>query len=84
MTADDYTPTTEDIRAIYVIDGSRLTQESRRKYFDRWLAAHDAELLAELAERDARISRIRTEVDGTAWTDESWRHSRDLPVTRRM
>ena len=56
MTADDYTPTTEEVRAIYVIDGSRLTQENRRKYFDRWLAAHDAELLAELAERDARIA----------------------------
>ena len=54
MTADDYTPTTEDIRD-YIGGGGDIggfgslttEQEANRvAAFDRWLAAHDAEMLA--------------------------------------
>lgn len=56
--SDEYTPTTEEVRADYVRDHTRnfdsysvgrsLTseQEVYGDRFDRWLAAHDAEVLA--------------------------------------
>ena len=41
MTADDYTPTTEEVRDAY-LDACRWGSTQ----FDCWLAAHDAEVLA--------------------------------------
>ena len=53
----DYTPTTEDVRHAYV--SARSEEEFAASYlsqfepeFDRWLAAHDAEVAAQ-ALRDA-------------------------------
>jgi len=34
----DFTPSTEQVRAVYVIDGTRLTSEQRAADFDRWLS----------------------------------------------
>ncbi|MFJ4107906.1 hypothetical protein [Oerskovia enterophila] len=45
--ADEYTPTTDQVREEYsitVIDGTVLP--SRARAFDRWLAAYEAEVLA--------------------------------------
>lgn len=46
--ADDYTPTTDEVRSGYGRDDAVRPVTSRRLHvqFDRWLAAHDAELLA--------------------------------------
>ena len=48
--SDDYTPTTEEVRADYVrgarSDGTHAQFVKWQKGFDRWLAAHDAEVLA--------------------------------------
>lgn len=46
-----------------------------------------SELIAERNEALARLERIRTLVDGTEWTDLSWRSARDavslaLPVPK--
>jgi hypothetical protein len=50
----DYTPTTEDVRTSYGA-GFRHNQEA----FDRWLVAHDAEVVAE--ERAAAVAWLREE-----------------------
>lgn len=46
----DYTPTTEAVRAKYArgtrSDGTHAQFVKWQKEFDRWLAAHDAEVLA--------------------------------------
>jgi len=47
---NDYTPTTEVVRDFYQFgrheNGDRQGQGSREAEFDRWLAAHDKQLLA--------------------------------------
>lgn len=40
----EYTPTTEQVRAHYVFDQTDHWNLARGKAFDRWLAAHDAEV----------------------------------------
>lgn len=42
----EYTPTTDDVRAYYVWAKSRRVSRERGAEFDRWLAAHDAEVAA--------------------------------------
>ncbi|WNM27534.1 hypothetical protein RN607_00610 [Demequina capsici] len=48
MTDNDYTPTTEEVRSHYADSGERAVLEPE---FYRWLAAHDAELLAKAARK---------------------------------
>ena len=87
----DYTPTTEQIRAHYVFDQSNRWNQDRGKAFDRWLAEHDRELIAErdsirrlheeatenAARYSAVIEKARTLVDGTEWGDVTWRDNRN-------
>jgi hypothetical protein len=40
----DYMPTTEEVRDEYSDHGSWVDKESGEEAFDRWLAAHDAEI----------------------------------------
>ena len=40
---DDFTPTTEDVRLIWIVSQTGCTA---RAEFDRWLAAHDRETAA--------------------------------------
>ena len=50
----DYTPTTEEVRGhfIYGVDDLSATNtEARTAEFDRWLAAHDAEVREQAAQR---------------------------------
>ncbi|WP_295035567.1 hypothetical protein [uncultured Microbacterium sp.] len=42
----DYTPTTEQVRSHYVFNQSDQWDPERGEAFDRWLAAHDAEVRA--------------------------------------
>jgi len=44
----EYTPTTSEVRALYVTGtpGHRVSVETGSAEFDRWLAAHDAEVVA--------------------------------------
>lgn len=54
----NYTPTTNEVRESYVFYNlSELEAEVLRAEFDRWLAAHDAEVRAEVfANMDKWIS----------------------------
>ena len=49
---DDYTPTTEDVRLIWIVSQTGCTA---RAEFDRWLAAHDAEV------REQTLDALRPE-----------------------
>ncbi len=42
-----YTPTTEEVRAAYAVDGIGAPSLANGHRFDRWLAAHDAEVRAQ-------------------------------------
>jgi hypothetical protein len=50
----DYTPTTDEVRDWYgddVTDADRAWELAKRAEFDRWLAAHDKEVLDRAVER---------------------------------
>ena len=48
----DYTPTTDDVRDYYAIGvDEALARTGGDSEFDRWLAAHDKEVLEKAAER---------------------------------
>ena len=49
---DDYTPSTEDVRLIWIISQTGCTA---RAEFDAWLAAHDAEV------REQTLDALRPE-----------------------
>jgi hypothetical protein len=51
----EHTPTTEEVRQRYAYDEWTDPQESDYAAFDRWLAAHDAEVL-----RDGGLVRVET------------------------
>lgn len=59
---DEYTPSTEEIREQYwVSSGDPRRSSEAWAEFDRWLAAHDAEVRAEQADHDAmRINGLDT------------------------
>lgn len=59
-TMSDFTPTTEQVRALYVHDASAPGQVERGEEFDRWLAEHDRET-AERAWRDGLHAGIEHE-----------------------
>ena len=63
---DDWTPSTEQVRAHYVFNQSDQWDPERGEAFDRWLAAHDREVRA--SDREALADRARyelgTEVSG--------------------
>lgn len=42
----EYTPTTENVRSVFAHGGAGQSTDRRRAMFDRWLAAHDAEVRA--------------------------------------
>ena len=42
-----YVPTTEEVRASYAVDGIGAPSLANGHRFDRWLAAHDAEVRAQ-------------------------------------
>lgn len=50
-----YVPTTEEVRASYAVDGIGAPSLANGHRFDRWLAAHDAEVRAQ-ARREAVAS----------------------------
>jgi hypothetical protein len=46
--AEEYTPTTEQVRFTYASQGARYARITENSaVFDRWLAKHDAEVKAE-------------------------------------
>lgn len=63
----DWIPTTEDLREYVEVGGEARPWEAstpdmdaaRAAAFDRWLAAHDAEVRAEQAEKDTQIAEDR-------------------------
>ena len=63
---DDWTPSTEQVRAHYVFNQSDQWDPECGEAFDRWLAAHDREVRA--SDREALADRARyelgTEVSG--------------------
>lgn len=67
---DNYTPTTENVRAIYAQDSH--SEAHRKKYeaeFDRWLSAHESKLLRQAA-RDLNWFGAQGNLihPDTAWT----------------
>ena len=46
----EYTPTTEQVRSHYVFDQTDKWSLERGAAFDRWLAAHDADVAAKALE----------------------------------
>lgn len=62
--SDPYTPTTKEVRRVYVLAPDNLAADGKPEWsmytqdqFDRWLAAHDAEVRADERERCAQIVR---------------------------
>jgi hypothetical protein len=49
--SDDYTPTTETVRRAYALKSGEHAEA-----FNRWLAAHDAEVRTEQRDKDAQIA----------------------------
>ena len=59
---DDYTPTTEDVRLIWIVS---QTGRKARAEFDRWLAAHDAEVHEQAAQEiEAAAFRYAGDFEG--------------------
>ena len=57
---DKRTQTTDEIRAYYVWSLSRAVSRERGIGFDRWLAAHDAEVAAESCKAaEAELAQLR-------------------------
>lgn len=54
----EYTPTTENVRSVFAHGGAGQTTERRRAMFNRWLAAHDAEVRAEVESDPAKDERL--------------------------
>ena len=52
-----YTPTADEVRASYAVDGIGAPSLANGHRFDRWLAAHDAEVRAQ-ALREAASAPI--------------------------
>ncbi len=55
--SNDYTPTTEQVQIMFVGRHEKFygpLEKMRRGQFDRWLAAHDAEVAAKALEEAAR------------------------------
>ena len=59
----DYTPTTEEVRQFWTVFLSHDGDE-----FNRWLAAHDAEVCAD--EREKWIKRMEEHADSCDYGDE--------------
>lgn len=53
--SDEYTPPTVLVRRLYVVAhperGGPVSREEAEAEFDRWLAAHDREVIAEMADK---------------------------------
>ena len=72
----DYTPTTEDIRDVYM-GWVPYSQQRGMEEFYRWLAAHDAEVRADEREKAAqRIDEL------LCWTCYSPHHAADCTVSK--
>ena len=56
--ADEFVPTTEDVRLVYGSDSTGMPDERRLEAFSRWIAAHDAEI------REQALAPIRAALDG--------------------
>ena len=52
---DDYTPSTEDVRESYTYFRGTIPTVEHEAEFDRWLAAHDAEV------REQTLDALRPE-----------------------
>ena len=61
QSASDYTPTTEEVRKIYVVaiaERDNWLKPTVTKFFDRWLAEHDREVKAQAI--DDAIAYLKT------------------------
>ena len=74
MSSEEYTPTNAGVRAYYVHGRALVCAVSETRLvleFDRWLAAHDAEIRAERvapkAERVSRDAIIAEVIDWLEW-----------------
>ena len=56
--ADEYVPATEDVRLVYGSDRTGMLRGGMVTAFDRYLAAHDAEI------REQTLAPIRAALDG--------------------
>lgn len=63
----DYTPTTEHIRSLWILgNGGLKPLEQAAEQFDRWLAAHDAEVRSKAFQDAALSARWATKERGSA------------------
>lgn len=73
--SDDYTPTAADVRNHYAYGcGPEHTWDISRADFDRWLAAHDAEVIAAFVNANMEAldgSIYRVQSDGSASLEPS-------------
>ena len=56
--ADEFVPTTEDVRLVYGSDSTGMRDERLLGEFSRWIAAHDREI------REQTLAPIRAALDG--------------------
>lgn len=84
--SDDFIPSMEQIRSHYVFDQSDLWDPERGVAFDRWLAAHDAEVRASvLAEQGEPEWEYRMDYgDKVTYSQTRSRAVRALQAGRRV
>lgn len=65
--ADEYTPTTEQVRNDFATRMAPVRDDARRAAFDRWLAAHDRDTAARAWDEGAKAA---WESSGEGWNGE--------------
>lgn len=85
----DYTPTTEEVREDYAIGRNEVIGAGwyslHRAEFDRWLAAHDAEVTAKALERGVdELGVYVGDEDGDYWTGYRDGQRRQIHVLKML
>ena len=81
----DYTPTTEDVRDKFKRSCTRQFRKAYGEAFDRWLAAHDAEVTAKALERGVdELGVYVGDEDGDYWTGYRDGQRRQIHVLKML
>lgn len=81
----DYTPTTEDVRDKFKRSSTRQFRKAYGEAFDRWLAAHDAEVTAKALERGVdELGVYVGDEDGDYWTGYRDGQRRQIHVLKML
>ena len=85
----DYTPTTKEVREDYALGRNEVVgagwYDQHRAEFDRWLAAHDAEVTAKALERGVdELGVYVGDEDGDYWTGYRDGQRRQIHVLKML